>query len=355
MALVGPEGQWRMVNQRLCDILGFSREEMLEQTFQQSTHPDDLPAELLRFRDLMAGRISNYTIEKRCIRKDGREVWVTAAKSLMRDASGRAAECIAVMEDITPRKLAEEQVRQLTESLERRVAERTAQLEEANRESESFSYSVSHDLRAPLRHIDGFAQLLGRQLEDKLDEKGRHYLQTITETVKHAGSLVDDLLAFSRMGRSEIRRSTVDVAEVVRDVRQGLEVEAAGRAIDWRVDDLPCVQADPAMLRVVLQNLLANAVKFTRKREQARIEVGCREQDSEWVFFVRDNGVGFDMKYADKLFGVFQRLHRPEEFEGTGIGLANVRRIVHRHGGRTWSQAIPGAGATMYFSLPKRV
>ena len=254
--------------------------------------------------------------------------------------------------DVTERRLAEEQIRRLTETLEGRVAERTAQLVEANRELESFSYSVSHDLRAPLRHIDGFAQMLTRGAQDKLDGKSLHYLKTITETVKHAGTLVDDLLAFSRMGRSEIRRSVVDVARVVEEVRRDLEPETSGRAIEWDVDSLPTVQADPAMLRTVFQNLLANAVKFTRQRQPARIQVGCKAATGEYVFFVRDNGVGFDMKYAEKLFGVFQRLHRPEQFEGTGIGLANVRRVIHRHGGRTWAEGTIDGGATFSFSLP---
>jgi PAS domain S-box-containing protein len=355
MGLVGRDGQWLMVNQRLCDILGLSQEELLGHTFQQSTHPEDLPAELDKFGDLIAERISTYSIEKRVIRKDGQVAWVAAAKNLMRGPAGEPGYHIAVLEDITARKEAEAEVHRLTETLERRVAERTAQLQEANRELESFSYSVSHDLRAPLRHIDGFAQLLARQAHDKLDPKSVHYLKTITETVKHAGTLVDDLLAFSRMGRSEMRRSEVDVSRLVQEVRRSLEPEVADRAIDWKVDSLPVVPADPAMLRTVLQNLLANAVKFTRLRPRACIEIGCREEAEEFVFFVRDNGVGFDAKYTEKLFGVFQRLHRPEEFEGTGIGLANVRRVVHRHGGRTWAEGTVGVGATFWFSLPRVV
>lgn len=352
MALVAPDGQWLMVNQRLCEILGYSRAELLQQTFGQTTHPQDLQREIVQFREMMAGTINSYSIEKRYIRKDGRMVWVNANKSAMRGPQGQIGDCIAVIEDITARKMAEEEVRQLTNTLERRVAERTAQLQEANRELESFSYSVSHDLRAPLRHIDGFAQLLVRQAESSLDVKGLHYLKTITDTVKHAGSLVDDLLAFSRMGRSEMRHSIVDVNRLVREVQASLEPDTAGRTVEWRVGDLSAVQADPAMLRVVFQNLLSNALKFTRGRQPACVEVGCQEQDSEVVFHVRDNGVGFDPKYADKLFGVFQRLHRPEEFEGTGIGLANVRRVVSRHGGRVWAESALDRGATFYFSLP---
>lgn len=355
MGLIDRDGHWLMVNQRLCDILGYSNEELLEQTFQQSTHPEDLPDEVRKFDNLMAGRISGYAVEKRVIRKDGQVAWVTAVKNLMRGPAGEPGHHIAVLEDITARKRAEAEVRRLTETLERRVSERTAQLQEANRELESFSYSVSHDLRAPLRHIDGFAQLLIRQAGDKLDSKSLHYLKTITETVKHAGMLVDDLLAFSRMGRSEMRRNVVDVGALVEEVRRVLEPDMAGRSIQWTVGKLPAVTADPAMLRIVLQNLLANAVKFTRQRPQACIEIGCRQEDAEFVFFVRDNGVGFDSRYMDKLFGVFQRLHRSEEFEGTGIGLANVRRVIHRHGGRTWAEGEVGVGATFWFTLPKVV
>jgi chemotaxis family two-component system sensor kinase Cph1 len=197
--------------------------------------------------------------------------------------------------------------------------------------------------------------MLVREAKGELDGKSLHYLKTITETVKHAGTLVDDLLAFSRMSRSEMRRSVVDANRVVQEVRQGLGPETSGRAIEWDVAKLPTVQADPAMLRIVFQNLLANAVKFSGGRQPARIQVGCRAEAGEYVFFVRDNGVGFDTKYAEKLFGVFQRLHRQEQFDGTGIGLASVRRVIRRHGGRTWAEGVVDVGATFYFSLPKVV
>jgi PAS domain S-box-containing protein len=228
------------------------------------------------------------------------------------------------------------------------------QLRAANEELEAFSYSVSHDLRAPLRHIDGFADLLQRQAAAKLDERDRRYLNIIASSARQMGLLIDDLLVFSLMGRTELRCIRVSSDSLLKEAVNAAQNEANGRQITWKMAALPEVEADPAMLRQVWTNLIHNAVKYTRNRNPASIEVGCNDgPDNEWIFFVRDNGVGFDMEYAHKLFGVFQRLHRSDEFEGTGIGLANVRRIISRHGGRTWAQAKPDGGATFYFSLPK--
>jgi signal transduction histidine kinase/DNA-binding response OmpR family regulator len=242
---------------------------------------------------------------------------------------------------------------QLNSQLEHRVQERTAQLQEANRELESFSYSVSHDLRAPLRHITGFAQLLDRRAAEKLDETSRGYLKTIISATQQGGALVDDLLSFSRMGRAELRKKQVDLRALMEEVSHELRADMAGRTVEWRIGELPHVEADPALLRQVVRNLLGNALKYTRPREQAIIEVGAREVQGEVEVWVRDNGVGFEMQYVDKLFGVFQRLHTPEQFEGTGIGLANVRRIISRHGGRTWAEGVLDKGATFHFSLPQ--
>jgi len=242
---------------------------------------------------------------------------------------------------------------QLNSQLEHRVQERTAQLQEANRELESFSYSVSHDLRAPLRHITGFAQLLERRAGEKLDETSRGYLKTIISATQQGGMLVDDLLSFSRMGRAELRKKPVDLKALMEEVCHEMQADMAGRNVEWRLGELPHVEADPALLRQVVRNLLGNALKYTRPRPQAIIEVGARQVQGEVEVWVRDNGVGFEMQYVDKLFGVFQRLHTAEQFEGTGIGLANVRRIIARHGGRTWAEGAVDKGATFHFSLPQ--
>lgn len=246
-------------------------------------------------------------------------------------------------------------IRQLNAGLEGRVAARTAELEASNRELEAFSYSVSHDLRAPLRHVDGFADLLQRHAGATLDEKAQRYLRAISESAKSMGQLIDDLLSFSRMGRAELRATTVSLQALVAEVRAEVETDAAGRHIDWVVAALPEVQADPAMLRQVLTNLLSNAVKYTRSQQAARIEVRAELGEGETTVIVHDNGVGFDPQYGHKLFGVFQRLHAADEFEGTGIGLANVRRIIQRHGGRTWAEGQVGTGASFFFTLPSSV
>jgi hypothetical protein len=254
---------------------------------------------------------------------------------------------------VLERALAVRRLRLENEALEHQVRERTAQLEAANKELESFSYSVSHDLRAPLRHIDSFANLL-RQSEPSLSAKGKHYLDVVSGAAKRMTQLIDDLLNFSRNSRAEMRRAPVNLRQMVDELIQRLRLETEGRNILWKIGDLPTVPADSALLQQVFSNLLLNAVKYSRQRNPAEIEVGCRhDSPGEFTVFVHDNGAGFDMTYVDKLFGVFQRLHREDEFEGTGIGLANVRRIITRHGGRTWAEGKVDAGATFYFTLPK--
>jgi signal transduction histidine kinase/ABC-type amino acid transport substrate-binding protein len=238
------------------------------------------------------------------------------------------------------------------EELEQRVAERTAQLETANKELEAFSYSVSHDLRAPLRHISGYVDLLNKRFREALPEKAEHYLNQVTDSASQMGTLIDDLLQFSRTGRQELRQADMDMNAAVQEALEKLKTDTKSRNISWSVAELPRVPGDYSLLQQVWINLLENAVKYTRYKDEARIEVGCTREPDQWVFFVRDNGVGFDMQYAHKLFGVFQRLHSPAQFEGTGIGLAHVQRIVQKHGGRVRAEGRPDEGATFYFTIP---
>jgi light-regulated signal transduction histidine kinase (bacteriophytochrome) len=245
-------------------------------------------------------------------------------------------------------------MRERQEGLINELGERTQQLSAVNKELEAFSYSVSHDLRAPLRHIGGFADLLRNSPGAELDSTRTRYLQLISDSALKMGELIDSLLVFSRMGRAEMLRMRVDLNAVVRTAQRDLVQGDPARAVQWVIHPLPEVAGDPNMLQLVFTNLLSNAFKYSRNREDATIEVGARNgTPGEAVVFVRDNGVGFDMAYANRLFGVFQRLHRSEDFEGTGIGLANVQRIVARHGGRVWAESEPDKGATFYVALPK--
>ena len=303
---------------------------------------DEIRAELLR-----AGRWEGE-LEK--TKADGSQVVVASRWSLRQDERKRPVAILETNNDITERKRTEEAIRKLNNDLEKR----TAELQAINKELEAFAYSISHDLRAPLRHMVGFAELLQKIASSILDEKSRRYMTMILESAKRMGDLIDDLLAFSRIGRAETRKTMVSLEQVVKEALSEVRPETDGRNIAWTIGALPDLSGDRSMLRLALVNLISNAVKFTRTRPQPEIEIGCTDgKEDEIVVFIRDNGVGFNMKYVNKLFGVFQRLHRAEEFEGTGIGLATVERIIHRHGGRIWAEGLVDRGATFYFSVPK--
>jgi PAS domain S-box-containing protein len=303
------------------------------------------PAEGIRAELLRAGR---WDGEIEAVRADGTRVLVSSRWSLQRDDLGKPVAILETDNDITERKQREQEIRALNEEL----AKRSAALEAINKELEAFAYSVSHDLRAPLRHMSGFTELLQKSTAGVLNDKSRRYVGMILESAKKMGNLIDDLLAFSRIGRAETHKAPLSLEQLVREALAEVRQDTNGRDVVWKVGSLPAWYGDRSMLRLVLVNLISNAVKFTRTRPRAEIEIGCADQkDGQVTVFVRDNGVGFDMKYVHKLFGVFQRLHTSEAFEGTGIGLATVQRIVHRHGGRVWAEGLVQQGATFYFSL----
>jgi light-regulated signal transduction histidine kinase (bacteriophytochrome) len=255
---------------------------------------------------------------------------------------------VIAIRDITQRRKAEQSIQQLNEELEERVAQRTAQLNEVNKELETFTYSVAHDLRAPLRHIAGFSGILLEEFGPAMDARAQRYLERIREGAGKMGQLVDELLNLARVGRQETKIQQVDLNLIVEEVIGILRPDIQGRQVEWKIAELPCVECDATLVKLVFQNLISNALKYSRPRPLALIEIG---QTQEGAFFVRDNGVGFNMKYADKLFGVFQRLHTAEEFEGIGVGLATVQRIIKKHHGSVWAEAELNKGAAFYFTL----
>ena len=322
------------------DAIGRNSQHLLQTGFPAPI--DDIRAELLR-----TGR---WEGELRKTRADGTQMVVASRWSLRRDEQERAVAILETNNDITERKRREQEI----ESLNQELAKRSTELESINKELEAFAYSVSHDLRAPLRHIAGYTELLQKKASSGLDEKSNHYILMMLESAKRMGNLIDDLLAFSRIGRSETQKTMVSLEQLVREALAEVRQDTEGRNIVWKIGALPDFYGDRSMVRLVLVNLISNAIKFTRTRAHAEIEIGCANGDKDdLVVFVRDNGVGFDMKYVNKLFGVFQRLHPSDAFEGTGIGLATVQRIIHRHGGKVWAEGAVNGGATFYFSAPK--
>jgi len=348
LVTIARDGKITDVNRTTEIVTGLSRQELIATDFcDYFTDPDRARTGYQQvFRE---GSVRDYELAIR--HRDGHTTPVLYNASVYRDEGGQITGVFAAARDITERKQAEQALRTLNETLEQRVAQRTAELEASNKELEGFTYSVSHDLRAPLRHIDGFSRMLLEEGDAGLSDNARRYLDRIREGTKQMGQLVDDLLNLARLGRREMSPQVTGLSSLAEEAVGEMKKENPGRSIEWKVGPLPFVECDPGLMKQVFVNLLSNAVKYTRPRSAARIEVGALNQDDQTVIFVRDNGVGFSMKYADKLFGVFQRLHRPEDFEGTGIGLATVQRILHRHGGRAWAEAELDKGATFYFTL----
>lgn len=289
-------------------------------------------------------------LEEWVIWPDGGEMWVLTTKVPLRNSDGQTIGIFGISHDITERKRAEQAIRQLNADLEKQAEK----LQVANKELEAFSYSVSHDLRAPLRAIDGYTRILLEDYEPLLDAEGQRVCGIISREARRMGQLIDDLLAFSRLGRKEMYSSKIDMRALAVSVLNELIKEEDRKRIDFHVGKLPSIQGDSSLIRQVWVNLLSNALKFTSKKEGAVIEVGSKQSRDETTYFVRDTGAGFDMEYANKLFGVFQRLHSESEFDGTGVGLAIVQRVIHRHEGRVWAEGEVDKGATFYFALPRK-
>jgi PAS domain S-box-containing protein len=350
VAITDPRGKITYVNDKFCAISKYSREELLGQDHRiinSGHHPKEFMRGL--WITIAQGRVWHGEIKNKA--KDGSYYWVDATIVPFLNEKGKPHQYVAIRTDITARKLAEEEVRKLNAELEQRVDARTAELAAANKELEAFSYSVSHDLRAPLRSLDGFSQALLEDYGDKLDATGKDLLKRIRQASARMDRLIEDLLNLSRVSRSELHRESVNLSGLAKDVLDELQRRDPQRHVDLRVAGDLKAEGDPRLLRVMLENLLGNAWKYTTRQPQATIEFGANGENGHASFFVRDDGVGFDMQYAGKLFAPFQRLHGMKEFPGTGIGLATVQRIVHRHGGHVWAQADVNKGATFYFTL----
>jgi len=347
-----PAGLITSMNPACEKITGWPPAELVGQHFLSLIQAADVPLARAAFQKVLLGE-QPEPHELHILAKSGGQV-IGEFRTIPQMEGGKVTGTLGIARDISERKRVEAKIRLLNEDLEMRVKERTVQLEAANRELESFSYSVSHDLRAPLRAMAGFSRLLIEEYGPELPDEAQRYLRTVQDNAQQMGRLIDDLLAFSRLGRHALNKQPVVLARLIREALNTLSVEQAGRNVEMVIGDLPDCQADPALLKQVFINLLSNALKFTRQKAPAIIEIGCLNsvgQAEGPTYFIKDNGVGFDMRYVNKLFGVFQRLHRAEEYEGTGVGLATVQRIIRRHGGRIWAEAEAGKGATFYFTL----
>ena len=365
LAHVGLQGQWLRVNQRLCQKLDYQREELLERSFQDITHPEDLEADLDQVRRMIAGEITTYAMEKRYLRKDGTYIWANLTVSLVRDDEGEPRYFISAVQDITSRKEAEAALLSAHQQLERRVAERTADLQAANEalrgqarelarsnaDLEQFAYVASHDLQEPLRMVSSYTQLLARRYQGQLDDKADRWIGYAVDGAERMQRLINDLLAYSRVGTHgrtpEPSHSELVLAEALRNLEGA--IRGSGAVVTH--DPLPVVRVDPAQLLQLFQNLLANAVKF-RGGSAPVVHVGVRQAGEAWHFRVTDNGIGIDPEHLERIFVIFQRLHTRATYPGTGMGLAICKRIVERHGGRLWVESQPGLGSEFHFTLP---
>lgn len=352
LAICGADGRFERVNARFAEMLGADPDGLAGRLEADVSHPDDLEADVAASRLLGDVQATPFSREKRYLRPDGSSVWAQVSTSLVRNAAGAPACYLVAAQDITPRKEAERRLKALNDELEERVAERTAALEAANRELESFAFAVSHDLRAPLRGIDGRSAVLLEDFGDRLGEEARRQISAIRSTVHQMARLVDSLLELSHAGRGPLARERVDLGALAREAEARLREAEPGREVEVAVGPDLVAEGDPTLLRAVVQNLVGNAWKFTARCDHARIEIGAAVLDGERTFHVADNGAGFPPAQSERLFQPFRRLHRKDEFPGAGIGLATVERIVMRHGGRVWARGEEGLGATIWFTLP---
>ncbi|HTK38545.1 MAG TPA: ATP-binding protein [Pyrinomonadaceae bacterium] len=349
------DGSISFMNSTAEMLTGWTTEESLrhrfEHIFRITNEVGHEPIENPVTRILRDGPIVGGTGDTFLVARSGCETPVDYSGAPIIDEKDKVIGVVIVFRDVTERKRAEDNIRHLNETLELRVAQRTAEIEAANKELEAFSYSVSHDLRAPLRAMDGFSRIFLEDYADKLDDEGKEIIGVICDSAKTMGQLIDDLLAFSRLGRKPLETSVVDMSALAREACPRSDSSADGADIE--IGDLPIARGDSALLRQVFVNLISNAVKYSKTKDKITINVGGYRENGENVYYVRDRGVGFDMEYSNKLFGVFQRLHSADEFEGTGVGLAIVHRVIAKHGGRVWAEGEVGKGATFYFALPR--
>jgi PAS domain S-box-containing protein len=343
MVMLSANRDWIEANPRFCQLIGYTEKELMAKTWIQLTHPDDLPAEEASFRQMLGGEVRGFVMDKRFIRHDGKIVYASLSMQCMRKETGDVDCILALVQDMTDRKQNEQAIVRLNE-----------RLRNANQDLQGFTSSVCHDLRAPLRAIGGFSQILAKECAAKLDETAKDHLGQIQAGVQHMTALIDDLMKLSRVGRAAVRPESVNLSSLVGTVAEGLRKSEPQRSVEFAVQEGVTAVGDPNLLRVALENLLGNAWKFTSKHDRAHIEFGVEDQNGQPVYFVRDDGAGFDMKAAEKLFGVFQRMHRATEFAGTGVGLATVARIIRAHGGRVWAEAEVERGATFFFTLPEQ-
>jgi PAS domain S-box-containing protein len=339
------------VNNTFCEMLGYTKAELSNKKWQEMTPVEDIPDTVKHMQVLLDGKKESVQYEKRFIHKNESMVWAEINSFLNRDAQGNPTYFITTINNISERKKSEEKINQLNRELEQRVKDRTTKLEAANQELDAFAYSVSHDLRAPLRSMEGFSEALKIGYPEKLDEQGQHYLTRIQEASLEMGQLIEALLSLSRVTRDELKSESIDLSMVAQEIADEMKKQNPKRKVEIEISKNMAVQGDAHLIKIVMENLVNNAWKFTSMRDQAHIVIGMKKEAGEKVYFVRDDGVGFDMAYASKLFVPFQRLHAKEKFTGSGIGLATVKRIVTRHGGRIWAEAGVDQGATFYFTI----